>query len=297
MIIIKNLNMSFDKKIKSVNNVSLKFKENQITGLIGFNGSGKTTMFNIIADFLTNYTGKVEIDGIPFDKATEKEKLEIKQKIAYLGASIPSRDNSKVISYLKHMGFIYGLKGSEVENIANKLAIKMNFSHFIDKPIKSLSKGNQQKIKVISALLNPKLKYLILDEPFDGLDPVMVESIKKIFLGLKNVTIIITSHRMEVVQSMCKEFFVLKDGILIDARTTEDKKVTLVVNKGVSTENIKKMKCVLGVNTSGDKIIILIDSIENFVVVNKKLIDDKNYIYSSFEEKNISASVFEGYGE
>ena len=289
--------MSFDKKTKSLDNVSLEFKENQITGLIGFNGSGKTTTFNIMVDFLTKYTGHVEIDGVSFESAKESEKLKIKQTMSYLGASIPSRDAAKVISYLKHMGYIYGLKGAEVVKIANDLAAKMNFTQFLDKPIKSLSKGNQQKIKVISALLNPRLKYLILDEPFDGLDPVMVESIKKIFLELKDVTIIITSHRMEVVQSMCKEFYVLKDGILIDAKTTADKKITISVNKEVSMVSIKKLKCVLEVKKAGDKNIIIIDSIENFQVVNKKLVADKGYVYSSLEEKNISASVFEGYGE
>ena len=368
--------MSFDKKIKSLDNLSLQFKENQITGLIGFNGSGKTTTFNIIADFLTNYTGNVEIDGVIFGepsnqykekylkeknqvkneiieinrqiakmdkkikkikglikkglddidvneaknisnikekksllkqkemlkqspelKSVESRKMGIKQTMAFLGASIPSRDTSRVMVYLKKMGFIYGLNGREVEIKANKLAAQMNFTQFLNKPIKSLSKGNQQKIKVISSLLNPRLKYLILDEPFDGLDPVMVESIKKIFLELKKITIIITSHRMEVVQSMCKEFYVLKDGVLIDARTTNDEKVTLSVNKGVSMVSIKKLKCVLDVKDSGDKIIILIDSMDNFKVVNKKLIADKKYIYSSFEEKNISAAVFEGYGK
>ena len=342
--------MSFDKKTKSLDNVSLEFKENQITGLIGFNGSGKTTTFNIMADFLTKYTGHVEIDGVSFGKVTEEDKAKyalekeeiskeiekvkqhiadetnpdtkeilikrkkllmkspvfksmtarkilVKKTMSYLGASIPSRDAAKVISYLKHMGYIYGLKGAEVVKIANDLAAKMNFTQFLDKPIKSLSKGNQQKIKVISALLNPRLKYLILDEPFDGLDPVMVESIKKIFLELKDVTIIITSHRMEVVQSMCKEFYVLKDGILIDAKTTADKKITISVNKEVSMVAIKKLKCVLEVKKAGDKNIIIIDSIENFQVVNKKLVADKGYVYSSLEEKNISASVFEGYGE
>ncbi|MCK5867140.1 MAG: ABC transporter ATP-binding protein [Mycoplasmataceae bacterium] len=297
MIKIKNLSMSFDKKIKSLDNVSLEFKDKQITGLIGFNGSGKTTTFNIIADFLTKYTGRVEIDGIVFNEAIESKKLEIKQTMSYLGASIPSRDNSKVMVYLKQIGFIYGLNRKEIEKNVNKIAAKINFVHFLNNPIKSLSKGNQQKIKVISALLNPKLKYLILDEPFDGLDPVMVESIKNIFLELKNITIIITSHRMEVVQSMCKEFYVLKDGILIDAKTTNDKKVTLSVNKGVSIASIKKLKCVIEIKESGDKIIILIDSMENFKVVNKKLIADDKYIYSSFEEKNISAAVFEGYGK
>ena len=243
MIKIKNLNMSFDKKNKSLDNVSLEFKEGQITGLIGFNGSGKTTTFNIIADFLTKYTGSLEIDGVDFDKASENKKLKIKQTISYLGASIPSRDSSKVISYLKQMGYIYGLNGMEVQKLANDLSTKMNFTQFLNKPIKSLSKGNQQKIKVISALLNPKLKYLILDEPFDGLDPVMVESIKNIYLSLKGVTIIITSHRMEVVQEMCKEFYVLKDGLLIDSRSTDDKKISISVNKEVSTDSIKKLKC------------------------------------------------------
>ena len=284
-IVIKNLTKTFDDGKKAIDNVSMTFKKNQITGLIGFNGSGKTTTFNILANFIEKYEGKISIGGKDIDKKMLKT-------FSYLAAGAEPKNPMKVKTHLYSIAYIYGVSKSEADVIIAPLAEKMEFTDMLSKPIKSLSKGNQQKIKVIAALLNPKLEYLFLDEPFDGLDPIMVEIIKKIFMELKEVTIIITSHRMDVVQSMCKEFFVLKEGVLTDKRQTSDKTIIVEVNKEVPITAIKKMKCVISTKLVGNKNVIVIDDIKNFKTINKKLISSPKYVYSSIKEQNIADSVF-----
>ena len=286
-IVIKNMSKTFKDGTQALKDITMTFKKNEITGLIGFNGSGKTTTFNILSNFIEKYEGDITIGGEKIDKAKLKT-------FSYLAAGAEPKNPMKVISHLHSIGYIYGLSKKEANLKIAPLAKEMGFTEMLTKQIKKLSKGNQQKIKVISALLNPELEYLFLDEPFDGLDPAMVETIKNIFLRLKDVTIIITSHRMDVVQSMCKEFFVLKDGILTDAKQTNDGTIIIEFNKEVPVSTINKMKCVLSTKVGKDKTTIVIDDIKNFKSVNMKLIASAKYVYSSIKEKNIAESVLKG---
>ncbi|MCK5945718.1 MAG: ABC transporter ATP-binding protein [Mycoplasmataceae bacterium] len=289
-IVIKNLSKTFNDGTKALDNVSMSFKENKITGLIGFNGSGKTTTFNILSNFIEKYEGEVTIDGKEITRETLKT-------FSYLAAGAEPKNPIRVITHLYSISYMYGLKKKEADLIILPLAKEMDFTDLLKNPIKTLSKGNQQKIKIIAAMLNPNLKILLLDEPFDGLDPLMVNKIKKIFLRLKNVTIILTSHRMAVVQEMCSEFFVLKDGVLIDAKTMEDKTVLIEVNGEVPTVEIKKMKSVISISKKDGKTLIVVDEIKNFKPVNKKLMASPKYVFSSLKDKNLAEAVFDGYGE
>lgn len=289
MIEVKNLTKIFADGTQALDDVSIKFKENKISGLIGFNGSGKTTTFNIIANFIKKTKGQVFFNGKKFNK-------QIMQKTSYLAAGAEPKNPTKVISQLLSIASLYNIKKNIALKKINGIAEKIDFKSQLHSQIRALSKGNQQKVKVISALLNPQLKYLLLDEPFDGLDPIMVEKLKRIFLKLKNVTIIITSHRMEVVQSMCYEFFVLKDGKLVSQNITEDNTVELVVNKEVPLTKIKSLSFVKEIRKSKEFNIIIIKDLKSFKKVNKILIASPKYIYSSLRDKNIAAEVFERYG-
>lgn len=286
---IKNLGKSFRDNKKALDNVSIEFKSNQITGLIGFNGSGKTTTFNIMSTFIESHTGEVLFDG-------EKINQKILSSISYLSAGAEPKNPVKVRRHLVDIGRFYGLKKEESNAIIDKYSAEIELTPFLDKPIKALSKGNQQKIKVITVMLNPNMKYLFLDEPFDGLDPIMVDKVCKIIEKLKDVTIILTSHRMEVVNKMCTEFFVLKEGVLVDARRTDDKTIELEVNGDVPLGTIEKMKGVVSVKHNKDNTIIVLEDISFFKAVNKKLIASPKYVYSGLRRKDIATSVFEGYG-
>ncbi len=288
-LIIKNVTKVFDKKKVALNKVNLEFKKNEITGLIGFNGSGKTTLYNIILNFIEKHEGEVLLNNKPITK-------EDLRSFAFLGGGMDSKNATTSRKYLLSISDLYFTPKAEAQKAIEKLAKVMDFKENLDKPIKALSKGNQQKIKVIASFLNTKVKYLILDEPFDGLDPLMVDKIAKLYLKLKNVTIIITSHRMEVVQSMCNEFYVIKDGKIIDMKKVENDSIFVSVNAEVNISNVKKEKYILSIKKHEGKHLIEIKDINSYKKLTSILIKDKKYVYSTISEKNIAESVFLGYG-
>ena len=275
-------------KNKALDKVSITIKKNSITGMIGFNGSGKTTTFNILAGFMEATDGNVLVDG----KVPEKD---FWMKLSYLAAGAETKNSTKAINHLKAIAKLYGATKEWANEKIQSIAKKIDFSQNLGKPIKSLSKGNQQKVKIIASFLNPNMEYLFLDEPFDGLDPIMVHEVVKLYESLKNVTIVITSHRMEVVQEMTEEFYVLKDGLLVDFKKTDDPTVFVEVNKEVSMDAIKTLPYVTKVVDQKDSYEITIKDMEHFKDLNKKLIDSKGYIWSSMKAKNIAESVFNKY--
>ncbi len=288
-LVVKNITKVFQQKKVALSKVNIEFKEGQITGLIGFNGSGKTTLYNIILNFIEKHEGEVLLNNKPISK-------DDLQYFTFLGGGMNVKNAMPVKKYLLLISDLYFMPKKEAVKIIDRIAKVIDFEENLEKPIKTLSKGNQQKIKVIASFLNPKTKYMILDEPFDGLDPLMVDKIAKLYKKLKGVTIIITSHRMEVVQDMCKEFYVIKDGKIIDKKTVEQKAVFVAVNKDVSLTAIKKKKFVVSVKKIEDENLIEIQDISFYKQLTSALIKDKKYIYSTIKEKNIAEAVFLGYG-
>lgn len=149
--------------------------------------------------------------------------------------------------------------------------------------MRSLSKGNQQKIKIISVFLNPHLKYLLLDEPFDGLDPIMVEKVKKFIQQKKQgLTIIITSHRMEVIDQLCDRYYILRRGVLVESKNKDelqqDAKIMIAVNKEVPAEFIKSIPHVLSVIKKDRENIILAENINYFKDIQQALATDSHYL-------------------
>lgn len=277
--------------IKALDSVNMTFQKNSIVGLIGFNGSGKTTSFNILTNLIEKFDGSVLIDGRPITQAD-------RQKFSYLSAGAEPQNQERVIDQLKYVGTLHGLsKKALLETIAPAVKI-LDFEDKLNKPIKSLSKGNQQKIKLVQAFINPHMEYLLLDEPFDGLDPIMVNKIKDFILARKkNMTIIITSHRMDVVDAMCDSFYILKDGVIADSKVTDkkDKTILMTVNKEMTMDVFKQIPNVLKAERMKDFILLTLDSIESFKLVNKVLVEQPKYVWSSLKQKNLTESVFERY--
>ncbi|WKX02798.1 ATP-binding cassette domain-containing protein [Candidatus Mycoplasma mahonii] len=297
-LIMRNISINY-KNLKALDNVSIRFEDNAIIGLIGFNGSGKTTSFNLLTNLIENYSGNVLIseqkDGQEVERLMTRNDHYM---FSYLSAGSEPQNNELVIDQLGYLGSLHGLSKKGTLAQIKEIIKVLEFDGKLNKPIKSLSKGNQQKIKLAGIFINPNIKYLLLDEPFDGLDPIMIEKIKNYILSIrKGLTIIITSHRMDVVDKMCDSFYILKDGVLVDSKVLDvnDKTIRMSVNLEVSLKNIKKTKYVLGATKNNKEIIIKVESLEKFKFVNKKLCLDPKYVWSSLKEKNLTESVFERY--
>ena len=209
MLELKNATKEFGD-FKAIQNISFKVENGKIFGLIGRNGAGKSTTFRTILRIITQTSGEVLYDN-------QKITQETLDKFGYLpeeGSLIPSYTVLELCEY-------YGaLKLMETKEIREKLIFwleKFNILEYLNKKVKDLSKGNRQKIQfIVSNLHEPD--FLILDEPFSGLDPISVEELKKCIVELKKEgkTIIFSSHRMDHVEELCDEIAILEKGIIIE---------------------------------------------------------------------------------
>jgi ABC-2 type transport system ATP-binding protein len=190
----------------AVKDLSITIPEKEMFGFLGANGAGKTTTFRMILGLLDSSGGNITWDGKPINYSTSHlvgylpeerglyPKLKVKDQIVYL-ARLRGMPKNQAISELK--SWLERFKVPEYEN----------------KKVEELSKGNQQKIQFIAAVIH-KPKLLILDEPFSGLDPVNVEMLKEAVLSLKEngTTIVFSSHQMHHVEEMCEHLCILHKG-------------------------------------------------------------------------------------
>ncbi|WP_301553165.1 ABC transporter ATP-binding protein [Guptibacillus hwajinpoensis] len=190
----------------AVNDLNLSIPENEIFGLLGGNGAGKTTTFRMLLRLIDQTYGTIswKDNAISYDSS---------HLIGYLPEERGLYPKMKVKEQLIYLGKLRGMKRSEVEKEVISWLERFNVPEYIDKKVEELSKGNQQKIQFIAAVIH-KPELLILDEPFSGLDPVNVEVLKDAVLDLKKVgtTILFSSHRMEHVEELCEHLCILHKG-------------------------------------------------------------------------------------
>ena len=205
MLELKNVTKYYGN-FKAVDNLSFKVKDGEIFGLLGVNGAGKTTTFRMIINLLDKNEGTILLDGKPIDYS-------VTDKIGFLTEERSLLLKLTVLEQAIFYGTLKGLDKKTIEKRLDVLLERFKISEYKNRKIKELSKGNQQKVQFITAILHePKL--LILDEPFSGLDPINVEEFMKMINELKNkgTSIIFSSHRMEHVELFCDELVILVHG-------------------------------------------------------------------------------------
>ncbi|WLR42832.1 ABC transporter ATP-binding protein [Bacillus carboniphilus] len=190
----------------AVDNLSLKIPEGQIFGFLGANGAGKTTTFRMVISLLKPTYGKIEWNG-------RKINEQLVNQIGYLPEERGLYPKLKVIDQIVYLGRLKGMKKREIEKHLEEWLKRFKISEYKHKRVEELSKGNQQKIQFIAAVIHQP-KILILDEPFSGLDPVNVELLKKAVIDLKEkgTTIVFSSHRMEHVEELCEYLCIMQKG-------------------------------------------------------------------------------------
>lgn len=202
---IENVTKKFGD-FTAVDHVSFQIPEQQIFGLLGANGAGKTTTFRMMIGLLTPTDGRITWNN---ERLTEKDS----QLIGYLPEERGLYPSLKVSDQLLYLGRLKGMKKAEIIPEMKKWLERFKVPEYENKKVEELSKGNQQKIQFIAAVLH-KPKILILDEPFSGLDPVNVEMLKEAVVELKKngTTIVFSSHRMEHVEELCEHLCILHKG-------------------------------------------------------------------------------------
>ena len=209
MISVTGLSKRYGSHL-AVKDVSFNIEKGEVIGFLGPNGAGKSTIMNILTGYLSLTHGKVEIDG--FDITENPE--EAKKRIGYLPELPPLYMDMKVREYLD---FVYDLKKVKFpkKSHINEILKLVKIDDVQNRLIKNLSKGYRQRVGFAQALIgNPDV--LILDEPPVGLDPKQIIEIRNLIAKLgKNHTIILSSHILSEIQSVCKRVIIINQGEII----------------------------------------------------------------------------------
>lgn len=281
MLKVENVRKKYGDLV-AVNNLSFEVADGEIFGLLGLNGAGKTTTFRMIMNLLDDYEGTILLDN-------EKVSYKTTDKIGFLTEERSLLTKLTVLEQVIYYGVLKGVPEDKIEKELDYWLDIFKIKEYKNKKIKELSKGNQQKIQFITAIIHhPKL--LILDEPFSGLDPVNVELFKSVILKLKQegTSIIFSSHRMEHVELFCEKLVVLVkgksvlSGYLKDIKNDYRQKNIHVIGD-IDISKIEKLDYVKEIETINDEYIIKIT--------------DNNYTNELFKEiskyKNITKFIVE----
>ena len=192
---VKELTKSFGK-IKAVDHVSFTVPEGSVFGIIGRNGAGKTTTIRMMMNIYIPDSGEVILRGTKIGQ-------EFKDKAGYLPEERGLYKKMKVWDTLLYFAELKGKTGREIERKANYYLKKFELFDRKNSKLEDLSKGNQQKIQFITTILHDP-EFLILDEPFSGLDPINTDILKEIILDLKSQgkIIILCTHLMDFAERL-----------------------------------------------------------------------------------------------
>ena len=260
---IKNLTKVYGKN-RGIQDINISVKEGEIYGFIGPNGAGKSTTIKTLLNFIYPTSGEALIFGMDSVKESEK----IKDYIGYVPSEVRYYDDVKVKDIIKYAQSFYPKSNKEyVDRICNELELDMN------KKMGELSLGNKKKVAIAQSLINnPKL--LILDEPTNGLDPLMQKKLFNILIEEKEKgnTVFLSSHNLVEVQNLCDRVCVIKEGKIVDIIEIEKSKTEL------------KLKVTLSSSDITDNIVLNLSD---------KILDKNGNLYTFIYSKNIDSLVKE----
>ncbi|MCV4234195.1 ATP-binding cassette domain-containing protein [Virgibacillus sp. LDC1] len=187
----------------AVNRISLQVEEGEIYGLLGANGAGKTTTMRMVLGLIYPDDGTILYNGKPYNK-------ELRHIMGYLPEERGLYPKVKVSEQISYLAQLRGMSAKDADKSLKYWLERFEVPDYYDKKIEELSKGNQQKMGFIAAVVHDP-QILILDEAFSGLDPVNVELLKSTVKELrdKGTSILFSTHRMEHVEELCKNITIL----------------------------------------------------------------------------------------
>jgi len=212
-----NLKKSYGTK-EAVKNISFEIKENEIIGLLGPNGSGKTTTIGMILGLLKPTSGEILINGIKI----EKNPIEILQKINFISPYIELPKKLTVKQNLIVYGKLYSVKN--LNQKIDYLVSKLRLENLLNRVTGELSSGQKNRISLAKAIINDP-SVLLLDEPTASLDPEIGDFVRTFLENYKKekkVSILLASHNMDEVTRLCSSIMMMKNGLIIDQGKPDD---------------------------------------------------------------------------
>lgn len=220
---IENLGKSYGAGKMVLNNLNLQIPPGIIFGLIGPNGAGKSTLIGILTGLLDYENGRVSMNNL---ELVSKNEREIKKQIASVLQPPLLFENFTSYEFLTYVCEMYGISDHELKDRINSLITYFELKAFIHVKISQLSSGSRKKLAFCSAVLTEPA-VLFLDEPFESVDIISIGRMKSLIrrLRAKGCTIFITSHILEVVESLCDDIAILHEGNILaylDAETRKE---------------------------------------------------------------------------
>lgn len=210
MIIAKDINKSY-KANHVLRGVNLSCVHGKIQALLGENGAGKSSLVHIISGIMKQDSGKVFID----DEEINMYSYKYRNRVGYVFEQPMYIEKFSINEYLMFVAKMYKITEKEYNIRIQELSDFFEFPENKKKYIEDYSKGMKSKVSLAAALIH-KPSYMILDEPFDGIDFLSVQKIGKLFRSMsdRGTTIMLTSHQYDVISEMCDNFALLKNGVI-----------------------------------------------------------------------------------
>ncbi|MEW9051336.1 MAG: ABC transporter ATP-binding protein [Neobacillus sp.] len=280
----------------AVNDLSLVIPEKEMFGFLGANGAGKTTTFRMILGLLDPSAGRISWDDKPIDYSTS-------HLVGYLPEERGLYPKLKVKDQIVYLARLRGMQKNEAIQELTFWLERFKVPEYATKKVEELSKGNQQKIQFIAAVIH-KPKLLILDEPFSGLDPVNVEMLKDAVLTLKEsgTTIVFSSHQMHHVEEMCEHLCIMHKGkpvvhgSLKEIKRTFGKK-NLVIHADFPLDMLKNYPGVLKARTTMEGIELQVEGEKVAEKILKEIVQNGFIRRFELEEPSLNDIFIEKVGD
>lgn len=274
-LILENVSKTFVEK-KAVKGISFSLNKPGVFGLLGTNGAGKTTTIRMLLGIIKKDSGEITWNGKKVDRKSVN--------FGYLSEERGVYPKVKIYDQLMYFAELKGMKKQEADAAIKDWAKKLKVEEYMQMPAEKLSKGNQQKIQFMTAVIhNPEL--VVLDEPFSGLDPVNTELLKNIIIDLvkEEKYVIMSAHQMSTIEEFCSDILILNKGKTVlqgNLREIKDQypanRVQIETNESI-TENIAKLGLEIE-NEKNNEYTIKIDNEEQAHNLLNELVKDRKTI-------------------
>ena len=274
-LILENVSKTFVGK-KAVDGISFALDKPGVFGLLGTNGAGKTTTIRMLLGIIKKDSGEITWNGKKVDRKSVN--------FGYLPEERGVYPKVKIYDQLMYFAELKGMKKQEADTAIKDWAKKLKVEEYMQMPAEKLSKGNQQKIQFMTAVIhNPEL--VVLDEPFSGLDPVNTELLKNIIIDLvkEEKYVIMSAHQMSTIEEFCSDILILNKGKTVlqgNLREIKDQypanRVQIETNESI-TENIAKLGLEIE-NEKNNEYTIKIDNEEQAHNLLNELVKDRKTI-------------------
>jgi len=294
-LVLKNVSKTFVGK-RAVDNISFELNKPGVFGLLGTNGAGKTTTIRMLLGIIKKDSGEITWNGKVVDRKSVN--------FGYLPEERGIYPKTKIIEQLMYFAELKGMKKQEAAKEIDYWLKRLKVEEYKELQAEKLSKGNQQKIQFITAILNnPEL--IVLDEPFSGLDPINTELLKEVIIELvqKGKYIIMSAHQMATIEEFCSDILILNKGKTVlqgNLKEIKEKypanRVEIDVKQDIK-KYIEELNLEIETETNNNYIIKISDEEKAHKLLNKLVADGINIDKFEIKKPTLNDIFIEKVGE